>query len=131
MHFPRIKRLVFQSGNAYPVPGYQPWDHARIEATVTACTRADAVDLSNCTVMPTLVELLLRTPLKGRVWQLVFDWHTVVAPETILECAAGFDALRSLRLLARFDAPPDFYASLARARPTPVSYTHLTLPTKA
>ena len=118
MHFPNLKCLVFQprfeSGD---LEDYEPTEYARIEATAMACTRATVVDFSNCTVSPALVELLLRTPLKGRVWKLVFDWHTVVAPETILQCAAGFDALRSLRLPARFDAPPDFYASLVRARP--------------
>ena len=117
MNFPRIKRLIFQSGNAYPVPGYQPWDHARIEATVTACTRADAVDLSNCTVMPTLVELLLRTPLKGRLRTLWLTGGTDVSLETILQCANGFETLRELALPDDLDAPAEFYASLARARP--------------
>ena len=118
MHFPRIKRLVFQSGNVDPVPGYQPWDHARIEATVTACTRADAVDLSNCTVPPTLVELLLRTPLKGRLRTLWLTGGTDVSLEAIIQCATGFETLRELALPDDLDAPVDFYASLARARPT-------------
>ena len=118
MHFPRIKRLVFQSGNAYPVPGYQPWDHARIESTVTACTRADAVDFSSCTVPPTLVELLLRTPLKGRLRTLWLTGGTDVSLETILQCANGFETLRELALPDDLDAPAEFYASLARARPT-------------
>ena len=119
MHFPRIKRLVFQSGNVDPVPGYQPWDHARIEATVTACTRADAVDLSYCTVPPTLVELLLRTPLKGRLRTLWLTGDdTDVSLEAILQCATGFDTLRELALPDELRAPVEFYASLARARPT-------------
>ena len=118
MHFPRIKRLVFQSGNVDPVPGYQPWDHARIEATVTACTRAAVVDLSNCTVLPSLVELLLRTPLKGRLRTLWLTGGTDVSLEAIIQCATGFETLRELALPDDLDAPVDFYASLARARPT-------------
>ena len=118
MHFPRIKRLVFQSGNVNPVRYYWPTEYEGIEATVTACTRAAVVDFSNCFVPPTLVDLLLQTSLKGRLRTLWLTGDTNVSPETILRCAAGFDTLRELALPDDLDAPVDFYASLARARPT-------------
>ena len=118
MHFPRIKRLVFQSGNVNPVRYYWPTEYEGIEATVTACTRAAVVDFSNCFMPPTLVDLLLQTSLKGRLRTLWLTGDTNVSPETILRCAAGFDTLRELALPDDLDAPVDFYASLARARPT-------------
>jgi hypothetical protein len=115
IHFPAIKTLDF---NVVSREGYEPTRYDRIEATLETCVKVDAVNLSCCTVSPALMDLLLRTPLKSRLRTLDFDYATTVSSETILRCAAGFEALCDLRLPEYSSSDPEFYRSLARARPT-------------
>ena len=118
MHFPQTKSLDFCRGE-----GYRPTRYDRIQATVAACVDADEVYLSECIVPLDLVEMLLRTPLKGRLRSLdLCDYNhstTIVSLLTILRCVAGFEGLRELRLPdAVPDLPVDFYSSIVRKRPT-------------
>ena len=115
MHFPATKTLDF---NVVSEEGYEPTRYDRIEATLEACVKVDAVNLSGCTVRPALVDVLLRTPLKSRLRTLDLDYATTVSSETVLRCAADFEALCDLRLPERWSGDPEFYRSLARARPT-------------
>lgn len=113
LHFPSTRRLNF-----YVRQGYVPTRHDMIEATVEVCVKADEVNLSCCTVPPALVDVLLRTPLKSRLRILDLSYETTVSQETVLRCAAGFEALCDLRLPEHSSGEPDFYRSLAQARPT-------------
>ena len=115
IHFPAIKTLDF---NVLSEEGYEPTRYDRIEATLEACVNVDAVNLSGCTVRPALVDVLLRTPLKSRLRTLDLDYATTVSSETVLRCAADFEALCDLRLPEYWSGDPEFYRSLARARPT-------------
>ena len=115
IHFPAIKTLNF---NVVSREAYEPTRYDRIEATLETCVKVDAVNLSFCNVRPALMDLLLRTPLKSRLRTLDLDYATTVSSETILRCAAGFEALRDLRLPEYWNSGEDFYRSLARARPT-------------
>ena len=108
-HFPNTKRLNF---------GGEPVRYAAIEETVRACTRADEVDLSECTVRPALMDVLLRTPLRGRLKKIDFYSETEISPQTVLQCARGFELLTHLSLPDEFAAGLDFYRSLVQARPT-------------
>ena len=115
IHFSATKTLDF---NVVSEEGYEPTRYDRIEATLEACVKVDAVNLSGCTVRPALVDVLLRTPLKSRLRTLDLDYATTVSSETVLRCAADFEALCDLRLPERWSGDPEFYRSLARARPT-------------
>ena len=113
MHFPATKTLNFYVSEAY-VP--TRWD--RIQATLEACVNVETIHLSCCTVTSSLVDVLLRAPLKSRLRELDLSYETTVSPETILRCAAGFDALCGLRLPQYSSGEAEFYRSLVRARPT-------------
>ena len=113
MHFPATKTLNFYVSKEY-VP--TRWD--RIEATLEACVNVETIHLSCCTVTSSLVDVLLRAPLKSRLRELDLSYETTVSPETILRCAAGFDALCGLRLPQYSSGEAEFYRSLVRARPT-------------
>ena len=117
MHFPQTTSLDFCRGE-----GYRPTRYDRIQATVAACVDADEVNLSECIVPLDLVEMLLRTPLKGRLRSLHlcdYDHSTTnVSLWTILRCVAGFEGLRELRLPDALGVPVDFYSSIVRKRPT-------------
>ena len=108
-HFPNKKRLKFCG---------EPDRYAAIEETVRACARADEVDLSDCTVRPALMEVLLRTPLRGRLKKMDFYSETEISPHTVLQCARGFEMLTHLSLPDDFAPGLDFYRSLVQARPT-------------
>ena len=113
IHFPAIKKLDF-----YVRQGYEPTRYDRIEATLEACVNVETINLSCCSVSLALVDVLLRTTLKSRLRELDLSYETTVSPETILRCAAGFEALRDLRLPQYSSGEAEFYRSLARARPT-------------
>ena len=113
MHFPATKTLNFYVSEEY-VP--TRWD--RIEATLEACVNVETIHLSCCTVTSSLVDVLLRAPLKSCLRELNLSYETAVSPETILRCAAGFEVLRNLRLPEYWNSGEDFYRSLARAQPT-------------
>ena len=115
IHFPAIKMLNF---NVVSREAYEPTRYDRIEATLEACVKVDAVNLSFCNVRPALMDLLLRTPLKSRLRTLDLDYATTVSSETVLRCAADFEALCDLRLPEYWSGDSEFYRSLARARPT-------------
>ena len=113
-YFPNTKCLVFTGSRA----SREPSRYAAIEETVRACARADEVDLSECIVRPTLVDMLLRTPLRGRLKKMYFGSHAEISPQTILQCARGFELLTHLTLPELFSAGPEFYRNLVQARPT-------------
>lgn len=115
IHFPAIKTLDF---NVLSEEGYEPTRYDRIEATLEACVNVETINLSCCSVSLALVDVLLRTTLKSRLRELDLSYETTVSPETILRCAAGFEALRDLRLPQYSSGEAEFYRSLARARPT-------------
>ena len=108
-HFPAIKCLDFRGS---------PDRYAAIEETVRACVCADEVSLSGCVVLPALVDLLLRTPLRGRLRKLDLSYAKQISDESILRCARGFEALRVLELPSDCTVDPEFYRSLAQLRPT-------------
>ncbi len=108
-HFPAIKCLDFYR---------DPSRYAAIEETVRACARADEMDLIECTVLPAFVDMLLRTPLRGRLRKLDVSHETTISTDTILQCARGFELLTHLSLPDEFSAGPEFYRSLLRERPT-------------
>ena len=108
-HFSATKCLEFRG---------EPDRYAAIEATARACVSADEVCLTECTVLPALVDVLLRTPLRGRLRKLDLSYDTVISNESILQCARGFEALRVLQLPSRSPGTPKLYRSLARLRPT-------------
>ena len=108
-YFPAIKCLDFRGS---------PDRYAAIEETVRACVCADEVSLSGCVVLPALVDLLLRTPLRGRLRKLDLSFAKQISDELILQCARGFEALRVLALPSDCTVDPEFYRSLAQLRPT-------------
>ena len=108
-HFTALKCLDFRGA---------PNRYAAIEATARACVCAEEVSLSECLVSPTLVEVLLRSPLRDRVRKLDLSFDTNISSESILQFARGFEALRVLELPLECDDDPEFYRSLAQLRPT-------------
>ena len=76
------------------------------------------MDLIECTVLPAFVDMLLRTPLRGRLRKLDVSHETTISTDTILQCARGFELLTHLSLPDEFSAGPEFYRSLLRERPT-------------
>jgi hypothetical protein len=118
-HFPGIRHLDF-SYTTPPVTGfgYEPTRYDRIEATVRRCASADSAQFFRNHVSPDLVTRLLGTPLRERLTYLRLSGYNDVSPETILQCALGFEALDDLALPSNFSGSPEFYAALARARPT-------------
>ena len=108
-HFPSLRCLDFYR---------DPSRYAAIEETVRACARADEMDLIECTVLPAFVDMLLRTPLRGRLRKLDVSHETTISTDTILQCARGFELLTHLSLPDDFSAGPEFYRSLLREQPT-------------
>ena len=108
-HFPSLRCLDFYK---------DPSRYAAIEETVRACARADEMDLIECTVLPAFVDMLLRTPLRGRLRKLDVSHETTISTDTILQCARGFELLTHLSLPDDFSAGPEFYRSLLQERPT-------------
>ena len=109
-HFTAIKCLDFRGA---------PNRYAAIEETVRACVCVEEVSLSECLVSPTLVEVLLRSPLRDRLRKLDLSFGTNVSTESILQFARGFEALRVLELPSECDDHDlEFFRSLAQLRPT-------------
>ena len=117
MHFPRIKVLDLTCGGADSFD-YEPTLYDQIEASARRCTRADSVTLFRCCVPPALATLLLSTPLRGRLTKLDLSGYTDVSEETILRFAEGCESLVDLQFPNSLILAPEFYAALARARPT-------------
>ena len=117
MHFPRIKVLDLTCGGADSFD-YEPTLYDQIEASARRCTRADSVTLFRCCVLPALATLLLSTPLRGRLTKLDLSGYTDVSEETILRFAEGCESLVHLQFPNSLILAPEFYAALARARPT-------------
>jgi hypothetical protein len=117
MHFPRIKHLDLTCGGADSFD-YEPTLYDQIEASARRCTRADSVTLFRCCVLPALATLLLSTPLRGRLTKLDLSGYTGVSDETILRFAEGCESLVDLQFPNSLILAPEFYAALARARPT-------------
>ena len=69
-------------------------------------------------VLPALATLLLSTPLRGRLTKLDLSGDTDVSEETILRDAEGCESLVDLQFPNSLILAPEFYAALARARPT-------------
>ena len=117
-YFPRIKCLSFcglydigRDNAAGPVR----WD--KIELTLQTCVHATEVELSDETVSPRLVDLILAAPGAGRIKGLDFNEATI-SPELILRLAGGLEALSDLQFPHNFDAGRAFYSSLVQARPS-------------
>ena len=117
MHFPRLKCLSFR---AQDPEGYEPTCYDQIEVTLRTCAHVDHVWLTDCIVSPALVDLLLRSPIRGRLRKLVVRGYAEISPELILQCARGFETMTVLYLPDGevFSAEPEFYHDLAQARPT-------------
>ena len=96
-----------------------PTLYAAIEATAQACVCADELDFSECPiVLPPLLDVLLRTPLRGRVRKIDLSFGTDISNASILRFARECEALIELILPEHPPSTPDFYRSLAQARPT-------------
>ena len=108
-HFPRLKTLEFRG---------RPENYAAIEAAARACVCAEEVSLVECDELPALLDMLLRTPLRGRLRKLGLDFDLPVSNEVILQCARGFEGLRVLRLPPECAIDVEFCRSLAQLRPT-------------
>ena len=111
-HFPRLERLNFMRALS---PSPFRWDG--VEATLRACVHATEVDLTNETVSPRLVDLILAAPAAGRLKRLDLNEATV-SPELILRFARGLEALSDLQFPHEFDGGRAFYSSLVQARPS-------------
>ena len=108
-HFPRLKTLEFQG---------RPENYAAIEAAARACVCAEEVSLVECDdELPAFVDMLLRTPLRGRLRKLDLGFDLPVSNEVILQCAR-FEGLRFLRLPPECAIDVEFCRSLAQLRPT-------------
>ena len=107
-HFPRLKTLEFRG---------RPENYAAIEAAARACVCVEEVSLVECDDLPAFVDMLLRTPLRGRLRKLGLDFDLPVSNEVILQCAR-FEGLRFLRLPTECAIDVEFCRSLAQLRPT-------------
>ena len=109
-HFPRLKTLEFRG---------RPENYGAIEAAARACVCADEVQLvEECDGLPAFVDMLVRTPLRGRLRKLDLGFDFPVPNEVILQCARGFEALRVLGLPPECAIDVEFCRSLAQLRPT-------------
>jgi len=115
--FPRLKCLDFSFLSSSGLnEGPTRWD--KVEEMIRACVLADKVDLSQATVSPQLVDMILGAPVAGRIKALDLSEPIVISPELILRFARGLEALSDLQLPTDFDGGSDFYRSLVQARPT-------------
>ena len=109
-HFPRLKTLEFRG---------RPENYGAIEAAARACVCADEVQLvEECDGLPAFVDMLVRTPLRGRLRKLDLCFDLPVPNEVILQCARGFEGLRVLGLPPECAIDVEFCRSLAQLRPT-------------
>ena len=115
MHFPNLKYLSLEAADESLVD-YQPARFDKIEATARQCVGAETLSLDRCSVYPALAELLVRTPLQSRI-KILHLHDTHMTQPTLLRLAAGLEALREIVFPNQFTGSPEFFASLARARP--------------
>jgi len=115
MHFPNLKCLDFE---VETTEGglYEPSRFDKIEAAARQCVGAEALNLGWCAVSADLAERLIRTPLQNRIKSLYFGFSDV-SEQTILCLAAGLEVLREIVFPDDFSGSPEFFRSLARARP--------------
>ena len=113
IHFSATKTLDF---NVVSEEGYEPTRYDRIEATLEACVKVDAVNLrlhraaglGGCAAADAAEES--SEDLRFRLC------HNRVVRD-VLRCAADFEALCDLRLPERWSGDPEFYRS-RRSAPT-------------
>ena len=115
MHFPNLKCLDFEVETT-DGPLYEPSRFDKIEAAARQCVGAEALNLGWCAVSADLAERLIRTPLQNRIKSLYFGFSDV-SEQTILCLAAGLEVLREIVFPDDFSGSPEFFRSLARARP--------------
>ena len=114
MHFPNLKYLDMGTNLD---SGYEPSRFDKIEATARQCVGAEELSFNGCTVGAAFAELLIQTPLQSRIKCLYLNEATISQP-ALLRLAAGLEALREILFPESFSASPEFYTSLARARPS-------------
>ena len=118
MRFPNLKCLDFEvenpDGHLEP---YEPSRFDKIEAAARQCVGAEELGLSRCIVSAALAERLLRTPLQGRIKCLYLS-DSIISPQTILRFAAGLEVLEAIVFPDEISGSPEFFTSLARARPS-------------
>ena len=115
MHFPNLKCLDFEVETT-DGPLYEPSRFDKIEAAARQCVGAEALNLGWCAVSADLAERLIRTPLQSRIKSLYFGFADV-SEQTLLRLAVGLQALRDISFPDDFSGSPEFFRSLARARP--------------
>ena len=113
-HFPNLKCLNLEAETTGPE--YEPSRFDKIEASAHHCVGAEELRLSCCTVSEALAERLLRTPLQSRIKSLYLNEATI-SSQTLLQLAAGLGALMEISFPESLSASPEFFRSLARARP--------------
>ena len=114
MHFPNLKHLDLEVEELDA--GYAPSRFDKIEAAARQCVGAEALNLGWCAVSADLAERLIRTPLQSRIKSLYFGFADV-SEQTLLRLAVGLQALRDISFPDDFSGSPEFFRSLARARP--------------
>ena len=114
-HFPNLKCLDFEVETTEG-PLYEPSRFDKIEAAARQCVGAEALNLGWCAVSADLAERLIRTPLQSRIKSLYFGFADV-SEQTLLRLAVGLQALRDISFPDDFSGSPEFFRSLARARP--------------
>ena len=113
-HFPKLKFLNLEVEEAHA--NHVPSRFDKIEAAAHQCVGAETLGLGWCHVSAALADLLVRTPLQSRIKSLIL-WGCEISEQTLLRPAAGLEAPREIIFPRNFSASPEFYMSLARARP--------------
>ena len=114
MYFPNLKFLNFEVLKADL--GYEPSEFGRIEAAARQCVGAATLGLSRCAVSAALAGRLVRT-LRSSITRLYLG-DAIISQPTLLQLAAGLEALREIVFPNEFSGSPEFFTSLARARPS-------------
>ena len=113
MHFPNLKCLEFEVDTGEV---HVPSRFDKIEAAAHQCVGAEELGLCHCNVSADLAERLVRTPLQNRIKSLNLR-RAEVSEETLLRLAAGLEALMDIIFPYEFSGSPEWFISLARARP--------------
>ena len=113
MHFPNLKLLDLEVDTGHR---HVPSRFDKIEAAARQCVGAETLGLGWCAVSADLAERLVRTPLQNRIKSLIL-WGAEISEQTLLRLAAGLEALREIIFPRNFSASPEWFISLARARP--------------
>ena len=114
LYFPNLKFLNFEVLKADL--GYEPSEFGRIEAAARQCVGAEKLGLSRCAVSADLAGRLVRT-LRSSITRLYLG-DAIISQPTLLQLAAGLEALREIVFPIEFSGSPEFFTSLARARPS-------------